>query len=106
VVRLVFKLSNGSDVEIDAPPGRSIMEAAKAENVPGIDADCGGSMICGTCHVQVDPESQLRLPEQSEGELELLEYVPEPKPNSRLTCQIPVTDTLEGLVLMVPTTQR
>jgi 2Fe-2S ferredoxin len=106
MVSLIFRLSDGKDVMVDAPLGSTIMEAAKANGVPGIEADCGGSMICGTCHVQVAPESQQRLPDQSDEELALLEYVPEPKPDSRLTCQMPVSETLAGMVFHVPELQR
>lgn len=106
VPRIHFLTSDGQTVSIDTPTDVSIMEAAKANDVPGIEADCGGSMICGTCHVIVAPEWQNKLPEQNPMEADLLEYVPVPQPNTRLTCQIPVTEELDGIVLEIPELQR
>lgn len=106
MVKIHFLTPGGRDITVETPARGSVMEAAKANEVPGIDADCGGSMVCGTCHVIVAPEWQSRLPEQDAMERALLEYVPEPRPNTRLTCQIPVTEELDGIVLQIPDLQR
>lgn len=106
MVRLVFETPAGARIELDVPPQGSVMQAAKANEVPGIDADCNGSMVCGTCHAIVAPEWQSALPAQGEFELQMLEGVPDPQPNTRLTCQIPVSDALEGIVFRVPERQR
>ncbi|MET0988296.1 MAG: 2Fe-2S iron-sulfur cluster-binding protein [Steroidobacteraceae bacterium] len=106
LVRLVFITHTGERVEVDANPGGSVMQAARQHNVPGIEADCSGSMVCGTCHVVIDPEWHDKLPRQSSDERELLEYVPLPQPNTRLTCQIPLSADLDGLVMRIPRDQR
>lgn len=105
MVDIIFKTHSGEVVSLQAPEQGSLMEAAIANDVPGIIADCGGSMVCGTCHVIVAPEWQEKLPAQSEMEKEILEYVPDPQPNSRLTCQIPVTAALSGIILQIPESQ-
>lgn len=106
MVHLIFITPAEERIEIDVPAEGSLMEAAKAHNVPGILADCGGAMACGTCHVMIPPEFHPRLPEQSDIEREMMEYVPEPQPHTRLTCQIPVTEELDGLVMHIPALQR
>jgi 2Fe-2S ferredoxin len=106
MVNIIFETPEGARTELDVKPEGSLMEAAREHCIAGILADCGGSMVCGTCHVVIDPEWQSKLPPQSEMEREMLEYVPEPQPNTRLTCQIPVTEELDGLVMRIPTTQR
>jgi ferredoxin, 2Fe-2S len=106
MVHITFETPAGDRIELQVNAEGSLMEAARANAVPGILADCGGSMVCGTCHVVVAPEWHDRLPPQSDMEREMLEYVPEPQPNTRLTCQIPVTAALDGLVLRIPALQR
>ncbi|MBQ0794887.1 2Fe-2S iron-sulfur cluster-binding protein [Zhongshania sp.] len=105
MVKLIFKSHSGDEKTLQIPEQGSVMEAALANNVAEITADCGGSMVCGTCHVTVDPEWQNTLPEQSSMEKDILEYVPKPQPNSRLSCQIPVTAALDGIVLHLPESQ-
>ncbi len=105
MVNVVFKTPAGEEINLNIPPEGSLMEAAVANSVPGITADCGGSMVCGTCHVTVDAKWQNQLPEQSEMERDILEYVPEPQANTRLTCQIPVTEAIDGIVVNIPDSQ-
>lgn len=105
MVNVVFKTQSGEEIPLDLSPEGSLMEAAIANGVPGITADCGGSMVCGTCHVMVDPKWQAQLPEQSDMERDILEYVPQPQANTRLSCQIPVTEDIEGIVLLIPESQ-
>lgn len=106
MVHLIFNTPSGDRIELDIAAAGSIMDAACAAGVEGILADCGGAMACGTCHVVIAPEWHDRLPPQSEIEREMLEYVPEPQPNTRLSCQIPVTAQIDGLEMHVPRHQR
>ena len=105
MVELIFITSGGDRVTLNVPPEGSVMEVATANGVPGIIADCGGSMVCGTCHVLVSEEWQNKLPEQEVMEREILEFVPDPQPNARLTCQLKVTEELDGIEFQVPESQ-
>ena len=96
---------NGKSHVIDVPNGLSVMEGAIQNNVPGIDADCGGSMACATCHVYVKEEWFNKLPQKEEGEEDMLDLAFEPKKNSRLSCQISVSNELDGLVVNLPEKQ-
>jgi 2Fe-2S ferredoxin len=106
VVRAIFHCPSGERREIVAESGLSLMEAAKAAGVDGVDADCGGSMVCGTCHVHVHPDWLDRLDPPDEMEASILECVPDPHPQARLACQIRVSETIDGLEVTVPQTQR
>jgi len=81
------------------------MEGAVQNNVIGIDADCGGSMACATCHVYVKEEWFNKLPQKEEGEEDMLDLAFEPKKNSRLSCQIVVSNEIDGLVVDLPEKQ-
>ena len=81
------------------------MEGAIQNNVPGIDADCGGSMACATCHVYVNEDWLSKLNNSEEGEQDMLDMAYEPKKNSRLSCQLIVSDELDGLVVTPPEKQ-
>ena len=89
----------------EVPNGLSVMEGAVQNNIPGIDADCGGSMACATCHVYVKEEWFNKLPKKEEGEDDMLDMAFEPKTNSRLSCQLMVSDQLDGLVVNLPEKQ-
>jgi 2Fe-2S ferredoxin len=105
--RFIFISENGDGAEIEAPPGTSAMRAAVTEGLEGILADCGGSLACGTCHVYVAPSQLARLPPPSSAEDEMLEMTAsERRPNSRLSCQILMTEALDGLVLHLPERQE
>lgn len=106
MVRAIFHTPSGERREIDARCGVSLMESAKAASVEGIDADCGGSMVCGTCHVHVSPEWLERLAPPDDMEAMILECVPDPHPRARLSCQIVVTEEMGGIELTVPVAQR
>ena len=82
------------------------MEGARKNNIPGIDADCGGGCSCATCHVYVDPAWQSRVGARNPIEEATLEFAENVEPNSRLSCQIKVTDELDGLVVRTPESQR
>ena len=96
---------NGKQHEIDVENGLSVMEGAVQNDIPGIDADCGGGMACATCHVYVKEDWFNKLPKKSEGEDDMLDQAHEPNPNSRLSCQITVSDELNGLVVHLPEKQ-
>ena len=95
----------GQEHEIEVPNGLSVMEGAVQNDIPGIDADCGGGMACATCHVYVKDNWFNKLLPKSEGEDDMLDQAFEPKPNSRLSCQIEVTEELEGLEVNLPEKQ-
>ncbi len=95
----------GNQKTIDVSKGLSVMEGAVQNNVPGIDADCGGGMACATCHVYVKEEWFNKLPKAEDGEQDMIDMAFEPKKNSRLSCQLIITDELDGLVVTTPEKQ-
>lgn len=104
--RVIFVASNGARREVSEAAGASAMTAARTNNVSGIEAECAGALSCGTCHVYVSPEFAPLLPPPSEEEEGMLEFVAaERRVGSRLSCQIVLTDELDGLTLEIPETQ-
>ena len=103
--KITYIENNGKSHTIEVSNGLSVMEGAVQNDIPGIDADCGGGMACATCHVYVKEEWFDKLPKKEDGEEDMLDMAYEPKKNSRLSCQIIVTDYLDGLVLTVPEKQ-
>ncbi len=103
--KITYIESSGNKKTIDVPNGLTVMEGAIQNNVPGIDADCGGGMACATCHVYVSDEWTDKLPKIEDGEQDMLDMAFEPKKNSRLSCQIVVSDELEGLEVTTPVKQ-
>ena len=97
--------SQGNFKTIDIENGLTVMEGAIQNNVPGIDADCGGSMACATCHVYVEEKWLNKIPKPEDGEIDMIDMAFEPKKNSRLSCQITVTDELDGLTVTTPEKQ-
>ena len=95
----------GKSYTINIPKGLSVMEGAIQNNIPGIDADCGGSMACATCHVYVKEEWFDKLPKKEDGEEDMIDMAYEPNKFSRLSCQLIVSDELEGLVVNLPEKQ-
>ena len=95
----------GKTHTIDVANGLSVMEGAIQNNIPGIDADCGGSMACATCHVYVKEEWFDKLPKKEDGEEDMIDMAYEPNKFSRLSCQLIVSDELEGLVVNLPVKQ-
>jgi 2Fe-2S ferredoxin len=104
--KVVFIEPSGARREVDAPVGFSLMEVARQHNIAGILAQCGGACVCATCHVYVAPGWYGRLDPKEEMEEGMLELALEPGPTSRLSCQIHITATLEGLEVRVPARQR
>jgi ferredoxin, 2Fe-2S len=103
--RITFVQPDGSRRTIEAQAGRTAMEAARDNDIRGIRAECGGECSCSTCHCYVDEAWIGRLAPVSEDEATLVEFAWEPKPGSRLACQVLVTDALDGLILHVPEQQ-
>ncbi|AOB30840.1 ferredoxin [Bordetella sp. H567] len=100
---ITYILRDGARREVDVPEGTSVMEAAVRENIRGIDAECGGCLSCATCHVYIDASSTGAIPDPEDEETELLEGVAaERRPESRLSCQIIVTQAAAGLVVRIP----
>ena len=90
---------------IDIQKGLSVMEGAVQNDIPGIDADCGGGMACATCHVYVNEDWLDKLPAKEDGEEDMLDMAFEPKKNSRLSCQITISNELDGLIVNIPSKQ-
>mgnify|MGYP001222265785 FL=1 len=103
--KITYIESSGNKKTIDVPNGLTVMEGAIQNNVPGIDADCGGGMACATCHVYVSDEWTDKLPKIEDGEQDMLDMAFEPKKNSRLSCQLVITDELDGLIVNLPEKQ-
>jgi ferredoxin, 2Fe-2S len=106
VVKVVFIQPDQVRVELEVQPGTSGMEAARFNNVQGIEAQCGGSAACATCHVYVDETYLAKLPPIKTQEHEILDCTAaERRANSRLSCQIPLTEKLDGIVFIIPDRQ-
>jgi len=103
--KITYIEHNGTKHEIDVPKDLTVMEGAIQNNISGIDADCGGSCACATCHVYVDEKWLNKLPKKENAEQDMLDVAFEPKKNSRLSCQIVVSDKLDGLVVKMPSKQ-
>jgi 2Fe-2S ferredoxin len=97
---------DGREHEVEVKPGLSVMEGAVKNNVPGIDADCGGACACATCHVYVDDAWTDRTGQASAMEESMLDFADDVQPNSRLSCQIRVSDALNGLIVRMPQSQH
>lgn len=96
---------DGTEHHVEADAGNSVMQTAIGAMVPGILADCGGNCSCATCHGYVDPAWVGRLTPPAQEEIDMLEGVLDPRENSRLTCQIKISDALDGLVVRLPESQ-
>ena len=105
MTKITYIEHSGTEHTVDVEPGLSVMQGAVNKGLPGIIGDCGGVMSCATCHVYVDPAWTDRVNQKSEMEEEMLEEVCDPQENSRLSCQINVSDELEGLIVRMPASQ-
>ena len=103
--KITYIEANGKSHQIDVANGLTVMEGAVQNNIPGIDADCGGSMACATCHVYVKEDWFNRLPKKENGEEDMIDMAYEPNKFSRLSCQITVSDEIDGLVVQLPKKQ-
>ena len=106
MAKITYIEHNGTEHVIEVKTGLTVMEGAIKNNVPGIDADCGGACACATCHVYVDAAWKDRTGTSSAMEESMLDFAENVEPTSRLSCQIKVTDALEGLVVRMPESQH
>ena len=103
--KIIYKDYQGTSKTIEVENGLTVMEGAIQKEIPGIDADCGGSMACATCHVYVDDKWLDKIPKAEDAEIDMIDMAFEPKKNSRLSCQIIVSEELDGLEVMTPAKQ-
>ena len=106
MAKITYVEFNGKEHVVDVKTGLSVMEGAVKNNIPGIDADCGGACACATCHVYVDQAWVDKTGSQSAMEESMLDFAENVEPNSRLSCQIKVTDEIDGLVVRIPQSQH
>ncbi len=105
MTKITYKDYQGNTRTIDVDNGLSVMEGAVQNEISGIDADCGGSMACATCHVYVEEKWLDKIPKAEDAEIDMIDMAYEPKKNSRLSCQIIMTDELDGLEVTTPEKQ-
>ena len=103
--KITYKDNQGNSKTIEVDNGLSVMEGAIQNDIPGIDADCGGSMACATCHVYVEEKWFNKISKADDAEVDMIDMAYEPKKNSRLSCQLIVTDELNGLIVTTPEKQ-
>ena len=106
MAKITYIEFDGAEHVVEVRNGLSVMEGAVKNNIPGIDADCGGACACATCHVYVDEAWRERVGPPSAMEESMLDFAENVKENSRLSCQIKVTDALDGLVVRMPESQH
>ncbi len=104
--KITYIEHNGSEHVLDVKNGLSVMEGAVKNNIPGIDADCGGDCACGSCHVYVDAAWADKVGAKSAMEESMLDFAENVEATSRLSCQIKVTDALDGLIVRMPESQH
>ena len=102
MAKITFKTHDDKTHTVDVQKGLTVMEGAIQNDIPGIDADCGGGMACATCHVYVGDDWFDKLTPKEDGEEDMLDMAFEPKKNGRLSCQLIVSDELDGLVVNIP----
>ena len=105
MAKINYITHDNQNYTIEVQNGLTVMEGAIQNDIPGIDADCGGGMSCATCHVYVDENWLDKLPQKEDGEEDMLDMAFEPKKNSRLSCQLIVSDELDGLIVNTPSKQ-
>ena len=106
MAKITYIENDGSEHTVEVKNGLSVMEGAIRNNVPGIDADCGGACACATCHVYVDEAWREKTGTPSAMEESMLDFAENVQPNSRLSCQIRVSDDLDGLIVRLPEDQH
>jgi len=105
MAKITYNTHDNKIHTVDVQNSLTVMEGAVQNDIPGIDADCGGGMACATCHVYVKEEWWDKLPNKEDGEEDMLDMAYEPNKFSRLSCQIIVSDELDGLVVSIPSKQ-
>lgn len=106
MVKITYIEANGDARTIEAKPGHTVMETATKNGVPGIAADCGGSCACGTCRIYPEPEWREKLPPRSAIEDAMIDFSGDEHPAVRLSCQIKVTEQLDGMIVRLPVSQH
>ena len=106
MAKVTYIEHSGTSHVVEVANGLSVMEGAIKNNVPGIDADCGGACSCATCHVYVDENWVGKLTPADETELAMIDYAVDQRENSRLSCQIKITAELDGLIITLPVSQN
>ncbi|MBR9836091.1 MAG: 2Fe-2S iron-sulfur cluster binding domain-containing protein [Alphaproteobacteria bacterium] len=106
MAKITYVDHDGTERVVDATNGESVMEAAIKNSVPGIDADCGGACACATCHVYVDAAFMDKVGTPEDMEQSMLDFAENVKENSRLSCQITVSDELDGMRVTTPESQH
>jgi 2Fe-2S ferredoxin len=102
MVKITFIQPDGTTQTVEAEPGVTVMEAAKMNDIAGVEAECGGACACATCHVYVDAAWQEKTGKPSEMEEDMLDFAFDVRPESRLSCQIKVVAEHDGLIVRVP----
>ena len=105
MAKITYIENNGKSHTVEVAEGLTVMEGAIQNNIPGIDADCGGGMACATCHVYVKDEWFDKINKKSEGEDDMIDQAYGPTKNSRLSCQIQVSSEIDGLEVNIPSKQ-
>lgn len=105
MVKVTYIDHKGTERAVEANVGSTVMETAIRNNIPGIDAECGGACACATCHVYVDEAWRTKTGEASPMEADMLDFGSDVQPNSRLSCQIKITPELDGLIVRTPERQ-
>ena len=105
MAKIIYKDFEGNSKTVELENGLSLMEGAIQNEIPGIDADCGGAMACATCHVYIKDEWFNKIPQAEDAEVDMIDMAYEPKKNSRLSCQIIVNDELDGIEVTTPEKQ-
>ena len=105
MAKITYISHEGKKNTVEVPNGLSVMEGALQNEIPGIDADCGGSMACATCHVYVEEKWLDKIPKAEDAEIDMIDMAHEPKKNSRLSCQIIMNNDLDGLIVTTPEKQ-
>ena len=105
MAKITFIQHNGTEQTVDGLPGMSVMETAVKNMGAGIDADCGGACACATCHVYIEPDWVEKVGARNPMEEDMLDFAFDVRDNSRLSCQIKVSDALDGLRVKVPEKQ-
>ncbi len=106
MAKITFIEHNGTPHQIDVADGTSLMQAAVSHNIPGIEADCGGAITCGTCLVCIPDDWKDKLPPQLDMEAQMLEFSGRDVPNGRLSCQLLASPELDGLTVNIPESQH
>jgi 2Fe-2S ferredoxin len=106
MVKIIFEDTDGTRREVDVEPGGSVMQAAVNNSIPGIEAACGGCLVCGTCHASIPDPWFSTLPPPSEMEADVVENGLYVDPYSRMMCQIKITVEMDGMLVVTPPSQR